>query len=233
MSNDKERLAKFIAKTGFCSRREAEAYILKGDVFVNGKLVSHPAFFVGDKDEVQVQGKKLKAIAASQIWIFHKPAQFLCTKSDPQGRAIIFDLLPSSMKNLHLIGRLDFLSEGLLLLTNSPALKRQLELPSNRFERRYLVQTYGKVPNHMQKQLAKGVRIDGMKYAPIELTIQAGNGLNAHLTFTLTEGKNREIRNICKYYDLRIKKLIRLSYGPYQLGNLKKGTFKEVSNQLK
>jgi len=186
------RIAKAMARAGLCSRREAERWIGEGRVSVNGKVLTKPAFEVGGKDRVLVDGKPLPVADTAQLWRYYKPKGLVTTHSDPQGRPTVFSALPPELPRVISVGRLDFNSEGLLLLTNSGALARHLELPSTGWLRRYRVRAYGRVPQAQLDALRDGIEIEGVRYGPIEARIDSVQGANAWLTMGLREGRNRE-----------------------------------------
>ena len=227
-----ERLAKVMARTGICSRREAEALIRAGRVAVNGFIVTTPALNVSADDEVLIDGAPLPEPEPVRLWRYHKPRERVVARSDPQGRPTIYDDLPQELQHAMPVGRLDFLSEGLLLLTNDGELKRALEHPSRGWTRRYRVRAYGRIaPARLKRQLEKleeGITIDGVRYGRVRARLDREQGANKWLTFALTEGKNREIRRICAHLGLQVNRLLRTSYGPFQLGGLKKGEVAEV-----
>jgi 23S rRNA pseudouridine2605 synthase len=231
-----ERIAKYIASTGFCSRRKAEELIKQGKVKLNNKLIDTPINFVSEGDIVEVDGQKIAKIEHEKLWIINKPEGYLCTRKDDFGRKTIYDLLPQNFENIHYIGRLDINSEGLLLLTNSPKVKRFYEHPDNKIERVYLVKIYGKFNNKILTKTQKPFAIYDKekdqkiiykaKIDPYKLNKDSKNNW---LKFTLTEGKNREIRKICSHFDLQVSKLRRIKYGEFEISGLKKGEFKEVT----
>lgn len=227
-----ERLAKRIAGAGVCSRREAEKLIEEGRVKVNGKTVKTPAFNVTADDAVIVNGKLLAAQDKMRLWLYHKPAGLITTHKDPQGRPTVFAALPKGMPRVISIGRLDLNSEGLLLLTNSGALARKLELPSTGWIRRYRARVFGKITPSMIAEMKKGIVADGVHYGSVEAVIDSEKGDNTWLTVALTEGKNREIRKIFEHFGCKVSRLLRLSYGPFQLGSLPKGDIKEVPSKV-
>lgn len=228
MSSAPERLAKRIASSGYCSRRDAEKYIFDGLVTVNGIVCVDPATKVTDQDEVMVRGKKITAATEVELYIFHKPAGVVITKDDPEGRPTYRDYFPRDLQTLNPVGRLDMMTEGLLLLTNNGAFKRYLEMPAHEIERRYEVRVYGRVSQSQLDQLVDGIEIDGVFYHPkgirAEKPAKNYDG-NFWLEVVLTEGKNREIRNIMDYLGLRISRLIRVDYGPFALEELAKGAW--------
>ena len=227
-----ERLAKFMSHSGVCSRREAEEYIKQGRVTVNGEVVSTPAFNVEGTEKILFDGEKLPQKDKTRLWLYHKPSGLITTHKDEQGRETVFDHLPIGMPRVISVGRLDLNSEGLLLLTNNGALSRELELPQNAWSRRYRVRVHGKVDKQKLESLAKGVEVEDVAYGKVIAVIDSQNGSNAWLTVTLNEGKNREIRKLMKFIGLEVARLIRVSYGPFQLGSLKKGEVREVPQKV-
>ena len=228
MTEKKERIAKKMADAGLCSRREAERWILAGRVQVNGKKLDTPACLVGDKDTILVDNKPLKIKQKTRVWIYNKPSGLVTTYKDPQGRPTVFDALPKSIGRVISVGRLDLNSEGLLILTNDGALARYMELPSTGLKRTYRVRVHGKVTGEVLSRLSKGIKIDGVAYAPCKIQLEKQAGTNTWLVMTLTEGKNREIRRMMAFFGLEVSRLVRISYGPYELGDLAKGRIKEV-----
>lgn len=227
-----ERLAKRIARAGLCSRREAERWIEEGRVKVGGKVVKSPALNVEASDAVSVDGKLLQEKEPVRMWMYHKPAGLMTTHKDPEGRKTVFETLPKTMGRVISVGRLDLNSEGLLLLTNDGGLARKLELPSNGWIRRYRVRAYGGVPDSMIAALKEGVTVDGVKYGSIEAKLDSQTGHNSWFTVALTEGKNREIRRVFEHFGCKVSRLMRLSYGPFNLGSLPKGEVKEVTRKI-
>ena len=233
-----ERIAKFLSAAGVCSRRDAERMIAEGRVEVNGETLATPAVLVSDGDEIKVDGKKINASTRSvaRMWVYHKPAGLVTTHKDERGRATVFDHLPRALPRVISVGRLDLDSEGLLLLTTSGALARAMELPKNAVSRTYRVRIRGTPMETHLAQLERGVKVDGVFYQPIEVTMdkaQSG-GRNRWLTLTLREGKNREIRRIFEHFDLPVSRLIRVGYGPFALEDLKPGAVAEVRpNEVK
>ena len=228
MTEKKERIAKKMADAGLCSRREAERWIAAGRVVVNGKKLETPACVVGDKDVVLVDNKLLKTKEKTRIWLYHKPVGLVTTAHDPQGRPTVFEKLPKTLPRVISVGRLDLNSEGLLLLTNDGEWARKMELPSSHLERTYRVKVHGNLTGEVLSRLAKGVKIDGIQYAPARVRVEKKQGTNTWVQMTLTEGKNREIRRLMAFFGLEVAKLIRISYGPYEMGDLKVGDVKEV-----
>ncbi len=227
-----ERIAKFIARSGVCSRREAEELIKQQRVSVNGVVVETPAFNVEGTEKIKIDGEKLPETEKTRVWIYHKPAGLVTSHKDEKGRQTVFDNLPAGMPRVISVGRLDLNSEGLLILTNSGELSCKLELPSNGWSRRYKVKVHGKVDKAKLEGLEKGCEIDGVVYGAIKVVVDSEQGTNAWLTVTLQEGKNREIRKVMKSLGLEVARLIRVSYGPFQLGSLKKGEVREVPQKV-
>lgn len=227
-----ERIAKFIARSGVCSRREAEELIKQQRVSVNGVVVETPAFNVEGTENIKIDGEKLPETEKTRVWIYHKPAGLVTSHKDEKGRQTVFDNLPAGMPRVISVGRLDLNSEGLLILTNSGELSRKLELPSNGWSRRYKVKVHGKVDKAKLEELETGCEIDGVVYGAIKVVVDSEQGTNAWLTVTLQEGKNREIRKVMKSLGLEVARLIRVSYGPFQLGSLKKGEVREVPQKV-
>jgi len=223
-----ERIAKAIARAGVCSRRDAEAMILEGRVTVNGKKLTSPALNVTDSDDIRIDGKPLPAAERTRLFRYYKPRGLVTTAKDPQGRPTVFDSLPAGMPRVISVGRLDLNSEGLLLLTNDGELARRLELPTTGWVRRYRVRVHGEVDQTQLGQLAKGITVEGVRYGAIEATLDRKQGDNVWLTMALTEGKNREIRKICGHFGWPVSRLIRVAYGPFQLGHLERGDIEEV-----
>ena len=226
------RIAKAIARAGMCSRREAERWIGDGRVSVNGKLLTTPAFEVGPKDKVTVDGKPLPQTAPIELWRYYKPKGLVTTHKDPQGRPTVFKALPEELPRVVSVGRLDFNSEGLLLLTNSGALARHMELPATGWLRRYRVRARGRVSSDQLEALKGGVEIDGVRYGPVDAMLDSTQGANVWLTIGLREGKNREVRRILASMGLEVNRLIRISYGPFQLLDLKPGTVEPVKRRV-
>ena len=223
-----ERIAKFLARAGVSSRRDAEAMIAAGRVALNGQAVSHPATFVAADDIVLVDGKPVSAPERTRLWRYHKPSGLVTTHRDPEGRPTVFEKLPAALPRVISVGRLDLTSEGLLLLTNDGALARLLELPATGWIRRYRVRVYGAVDPARLAALARGATIAGVRYGPIEAGLDSRKGENAWLSVALREGRNREIRKVMASLDLVVTRLIRISYGPFQLGLLPRGAVEEI-----
>jgi 23S rRNA pseudouridine2605 synthase len=223
-----ERIAKVIARAGLASRREAEAWIAAGRVTVNGKVITSPALNVGARDRIAVDGAPLPARERTRLFLYHKPRGLVTTHADPQGRPTIFAALPKGLPRLISIGRLDLNTEGLLLLTNDGALARALELPETGWLRRYRVRAHGEVAQAELDKLRKGVTVDGIRYGPIEAQLERQQGSNVWLTFAIREGKNREVKNVLAHLGLAVARLIRVSFGPFRLGDLPAGAIEEV-----
>jgi 23S rRNA pseudouridine2605 synthase len=227
-----ERIAKRLARAGLCSRREAERWIEQGRVVVNGSRLDSPACVVGPDDMVVVDGQPLGEPERTRLWRYHKPAGLVTTHKDPEGRPTVFDTLPDGMPRVVSVGRLDLNSEGLLLLTNDGELARRLELPSNAWVRRYRVRVHGEVRDEALARLDKGVTVDGITYGSIKATLDRQQGANAWLTVSLHEGKNREIRKVMDFLGWPVTRLIRIAYGPFQLGTLAEGAAEEVPGKV-
>ena len=223
-----ERVAKRIARSGFCSRRDAERLIAAGRVAVDGDVLSSPAVTVTDANLVTVDGEPLLRAEQARLFRYHKPAGVLTAARDPEGRPTIYDRLPEGLPRLMPIGRLDMGSEGLLLLTNDGELKRRLELPATGWLRRYRVRVHGRIDETRLEALKNGIEIDGFQYGPIQATLDRVQGSNAWLTVALREGKNREIRRVLEHFGWPVNRLIRLSFGPFQLGGLAPDALEEV-----
>ena len=223
-----ERIAKRLARAGLCSRREAERWIAEGRVAVDGAVLTGPAVVVGPGARITVDGRPLAAPAATCLWRYHKPSGLICTRRDPQGRPTVFDALPEGLPRVVSVGRLDLTSEGLLLLTNDGGLARRLELPATGWLRRYRVRAYGEADGAALTALEGGVTIGGIAYGPIKARLDRRQGRNAWYTVSLREGKNRELRHVLEHLGLEVNRLIRISFGPFQLGNLAPGAVAEV-----
>lgn len=227
-----ERIAKYLARAGVCSRREAEKLIIQGRVSVNGKVIDSPAVNVEGTEKIKVDGEKVAAPEQTRLWLYHKPTGLVTTHSDTQGRPTVFDNLPAGLPRVISVGRLDLNSEGLLLLTNNGELSRLLELPQNAWSRRYKVRVHGIIDKKKLAELENGAVVEGVHYGSVKAVIESEQGTNAWLSVTLNEGKNREIRKLMKSIGLEVARLIRLSYGPFQLGSLKKGEVKEIPQKV-
>jgi len=227
-----DRIAKVIARAGIASRRDAEKIIEAGRVSVNGMSISSPALNVLSSDRIVVDGKELRSPEPARLWLYHKPIGLVTTTRDEQGRTTIFDELPPELPRVMSVGRLDLNSEGLLLLTNDGGLKRKLELPSTGWLRKYRVRVNGRPQEKTFEPLRKGIVIEGEKFQPMQISIDRQQGANAWLTVGLREGKNREIRRAMEAVSLSVNRLLRVSYGPFQLGNLKSGEVEEVRRKV-
>ena len=227
-----ERIAKLLARAGLCSRRDAERWIAEGRVSVDGQVLTTPAVSVTADNDVRVDGKPLPTPERPRLWRYHKPAGLVTSHRDEKGRPTVFDALPKELPRLISVGRLDLSSEGLLLLTNDGTLSRRLELPSTGWLRRYKVRVHGVVEPERLATLGKGITIAGVSYGPIRAELERVQGSNAWVTFTLREGKNREVRRVLEHLGLQVTRLIRLAYGPFQLGNLARGAVAEVPRKV-
>ncbi len=223
-----ERIAKRIARAGICSRRDAERWIADARVVLNGSLVTTPATLVGPDDVIEVDGKPLPQKQEARIWRYHKPAGLVVTARDEKGRPTIFDRLPPELPRVITVGRLDLNSEGLLLLTNDGEIARTLELPATGWTRTYRVRVRGRVDPDKLAALAKGITVDGVNYGSIRATVDTQQSSNAWITVALAEGKNREIRRVMDHLGYPVSRLIRTSFGPFQLGPLARGGVEEV-----
>jgi 23S rRNA pseudouridine2605 synthase len=225
---NKMRIAKFIANAGFCSRREAEKLIEDKIVKINNSVCLHPSDTVSENDTISVGKKIIKLHDTVRLWKMYKPIKFICSTKDDHNRKKIFDLIPKEFPRTISIGRLDFMSEGLLLLTNNGDYSRNLELPSKGFERIYRVCIRGQIKKNDIEKINKGIKIDRIFYKKIKIKIDKSDKVYTWLIAKLKEGKNREIRNICNFFSWKIVKLIRIQYGPYKLGDLKEGKIEEI-----
>ena len=223
-----DRIAKVLSRAGVASRREAERLIEAGEVKVNGKLVTSPALNIGPKDRITVSGKPVGAPEPARLWLYYKPEGLVTSASDEKGRDTVFDHLPEDMPRVMSVGRLDLNSEGLLLLTNDGELKRQLELPSTGWLRKYRVRIRGNPAEQTLDVLRQGIDVDGETFQPMEVTLDRHQGVNAWLTIGLREGKNREIRRAMMAIGFTVNRLIRVSYGPFRLNDLQPGQVEEV-----
>ncbi|WP_027534192.1 pseudouridine synthase [Bradyrhizobium sp. WSM3983] len=223
-----ERIAKALARAGLASRRDAEEMVTQGRVTVNGRIINSPALDITPNDVVMVDGKPLPERERTRLFLYHKPRGLMTTHDDPEGRPTVFDNLPEGLPRLISVGRLDFNTEGLLLLTNDGGLARTLELPDTGWLRRYRVRAHGDVTQAQLDQLKEGIEVEGVKYGPIEATLERDQGANVWLVFAIREGKNREVRNVCAHLGLEVNRLIRVSYGPFQLGEVPEGQVEEI-----
>jgi 23S rRNA pseudouridine2605 synthase len=227
-----ERIAKKIARAGLCSRRDAEKLIAAGLVKVDGKVLTSPALNVTDANVIMVDGVTVAAAEEPRLWRYHKSSGTITTNRDPQGRPTVFEKLPPELPRVVSVGRLDFNTEGLLLLTNDGAIARHLELPANAWLRHYRVRVHGTVNPNKLAMLGKGVTIEGIRYDPIKAELEKEQGSNAWLNVTIREGKNREVRKAMEHVDLQVTRLIRTAFGPFQLGKLTRGAIEEVPRRI-
>lgn len=229
-----ERIAKALARAGVASRRDAEKMIEAGRVSVDGKKITSPALNVTAANVIAVDGKPIAAAEETRVWRYHKKAGLLTTNKDPEGRETIFEKLPPELPRVVTVGRLDYNTEGLLLLTNDGELARHLELPANAWLRHYRVRVYGKINAKKLKELEDGVTIDGVKYDSVKVEVEneKEEGANQWLAVTIKEGKNREVRKIMEHVGLQVTRLIRVSFGPFQLGKLPRGGIEEVPRRI-
>lgn len=224
-----ERIAKMLARAGVCSRRDAEKMIDEGRVMVNGEVLTSPAVKVTDKDKIAVDGKSIGAMEPTRLWRYHKPGGLVTTHKDPEGRPTVFAALPKDLPRVVSVGRLDVNSEGILLLTNDGALARRLELPKTGWLRKYRARVFGKVSQEDLDRLKKGVTIEGVKYKVEDAVLERVQKGNAWVSISLREGKNREVKRLMESIGAKVNRLIRVSYGPFQLGNLPEGQVDEVA----
>jgi 23S rRNA pseudouridine2605 synthase len=227
-----ERIAKRLARAGLCSRRDAERWIAEGRVKVDGVLLTSPAVLVGEASLIVVDGQPLPPVERTRLWRYHKPAGLVTSHKDPQGRRTVFETLPADLPRVISVGRLDLTSEGLLLLTNDGELARRLELPSTGWVRRYRVRVHGLPDPAQLAALERGITVDGIAYGPIKAVLDRQQGANAWLTVGLKEGKNREIRKVMEHLGWKVSRLIRIAYGPFQLGLLPPGAVEEVPPKI-
>jgi 23S rRNA pseudouridine2605 synthase len=227
-----ERVAKLLARAGLCSRRDAERWIAAGRVSVDGRVLTSPAVTVTAANDVRVDGTPLPGRERPRLWRYHKPAGLVTTHRDEKGRPTVFAALPKELPRVISVGRLDLNSEGLLLLTNDGALARRLELPATGWLRRYKVRVHGEVDPDRLTALEKGITIDGVAYGSIRASLERRQGSNAWIALALREGKNREVRRVLEHLGLPVTRLIRLSFGPFQLGNLARGEVAEVPKKV-
>lgn len=226
--SQKERIAKVLARSGVASRRDSETLILEGRIKVNDVPLETPAFLVSPEDKISVDGKPLLSQEKTRLWLYHKPRGLITTHKDPEGRPTVFESLPSWLPRALSVGRLDRNTEGLLLLTNDGALARMLEHPSTAISRTYRVRVFGSLDPNRLKKIEQGLTYEGVSYRPAQIVVFKETGRNAWLEITLFEGKNREIRNMMAFLGVQVNRLLRLSYGPYALGDLKPGEIRET-----
>lgn len=226
-----ERIAKIMARAGLCSRRDAERWIADGRVRVNGETIDSPALNIRAHDRVEVDGKPMNAAEATRLFLYHKPAGLVTTARDEQGRETVFDALPPGLPRVVSVGRLDLTTEGLLLLTNDGALSRYMELPTTGLERTYRVRAFGHITQAALDQLQNGLTVEGVRYGRIDAELESQRGDNAWIRFTIREGKNREVRRVMEALGLKVNRLIRVSYGPFVLGDLPVGAVEEISSK--
>ena len=231
-SPEGDRIAKVLSRAGVASRRDAERMIAEGRVAVNGKVIDSPALNVTAADRIAVDGKPVGPPEPPRLWLFHKPTGVVTTARDDKGRPTIFDHLPADLPRVMPVGRLDMNSEGLLLLTNDGGVKRRLELPATGWLRRYRVRAHGRPPEDALNRLRAGITVEAVRYQPMEVTLDRQQGANAWLTIAIREGKNREIRRAMEAIGVTVNRLIRVSYGPFQIGNLKPGEVEEVRRRV-
>jgi len=229
---DGERIAKVIARAGICSRRDAEKLILEGRVKLDGVIVTSPALNVTANNVVQVDEKPLAEPGSARLWRYHKPSGLVTTHKDEKGRPTVFANLPKSLGRVVSVGRLDFNSEGLLLLTNDGDIARRLEIPAAGWTRIYRARLFGKVTQADLDRLATGITIDGVIYGPIVADLERSKGMYSWATVSLKEGKNREVKRVMERLGLKVARLIRTAYGPFQLGQLAEGLVEEIPARL-
>ena len=232
MTEEKERIAKIIARAGVCSRRDAERLIAEGRVKVNGQVLETPAFLATAHDDIRVDGRSIPKPEGTRLFLYYKPAGLVTTAHDPQGRPTVFDNLPPDMPRVISVGRLDLNTEGLLLLTNDGELSRYLELPSTGWVRTYRVRAYGRPTDDDLRVLAEGISYEGVNYGPIDVSVDRGRGDNTWMTMKLTEGKNREIRNVTRAIGMQVNRLIRISYGPFARDDMEEGEVRELKSSV-
>jgi len=223
-----QRIAKLLARAGIASRREIERMIAEGRIALHGEKVTTPATLLEDVSGLTVDGRPVRPAKATRLFRFYKPQGTITAERDPKGRATIYDRLPKGLARLMPVGRLDFMTEGLLLLTNDGELKRQLELPRTGVVRTYRARSFGSVTQAQLEKLAEGITIEGVRYGSIDANLERRTGRNAWIEMSLTEGKNREVRRVLAYLGLQVSRLIRTAYGPFTLAGLEAGAVDEV-----
>lgn len=230
---EKIRIAKAMANAGFCSRREAEKFIEKKQVKVNGEIVTHPAFKVAEEDHITCQHKTIKhANQKTRLWLYNKPKGLICSHSDPQGRPTIFEKIHVGIDHVKSIGRLDFNSEGLILITNNGHLAQNLSHPSTGWKRKYRVRVHGKIQKDKFDLVQQGINFEGIQYRPAEIVVEKQSNTISWLNITVVEGKKHEVKKICEFLSLKVTRLIRISFGPFQLGKMEQGSMKEISSEI-
>ncbi len=227
------RISKYLSSAGICSRRDAEKLIIEKKIKINNKICIHPSHKVSDFDIIKVNNKIIKRSDKVEVWKLYKPIKYICSTKDKLDRKKIFDLLPKNLEKLISVGRLDYMSEGLILLTNNGDYSRYLEHPSSNIERIYRVCISNNIKNDDIQKINKGISIKGVRYNKVRIVLEKKLKNYNWLIFKLREGKNREIRNICNFFSWNIIKLIRIRYGPYTLGQLKVGQFQKIKNLIK
>lgn len=223
-----QRIAKLLARAGVASRREIERMIAEGRIALNGEVLTTPATLLTSLKGVTVDGAPISETEQTRLFLFHKPAGCLTAERDFSGRKTIYDFLPKDLPRLMPVGRLDMTTEGLLLLTNDGGLKRTLELPSSGIERTYRARAFGAVTQDQLESLIEGVEIEGMRYGRIDANLERSTGHNKWIEMTLTEGKNREVRRVLEYLGLKVNRLIRTRYGPFDLADSAPGALVEI-----
>lgn len=224
------RVAKIISQSGLCSRREAEQFIAQGRVAVNGEIITTPAVFITDQS-IKVDGKLINSKQETRLWLLYKPVGTITSAKDPKNRKTVFKLLPKNFPRVISVGRLDFNTEGLLILTTNGALASYLEMPKNKWVRKYRARVFGKLDHERLDNLKKGITIEGVNYGSISITIDVEKESNSWLTISLQEGKNREIRKIMEHLGLQVNRLIRTSFGPFILGNMQVSELREINKK--
>jgi 23S rRNA pseudouridine2605 synthase len=223
-----QRIAKLLARAGIASRREIERMIAEGRIALNGEKITTPATLLADVTGLTVDGRPVRPAKATRLYRFYKPQRALTAEYDPKGRQTIYDVMPQGLPRLMPVGRLDFMTEGLLLLTNDGELKRQLELPRTGVVRTYRARAFGEVTQVQLERLAEGITIDGVRYGPINANLERSTGRNRWIEMNLTEGKNREVRRVLEHFGLQVSRLIRTAYGPFSLAGLEPGAVDEI-----